>query len=256
MVIKTVEVIRYITPLREGGSLPALIEADDEKKYVLKFKGAGQGPKALIAEFVGSEFARQLGFLVPEIVFASLDEGFGQTEPDEEIQDLLKFSVGLNLGMAYLQAAITFDPVVTKVNEIIASMIVWMDTYLTNVDRTFRNTNMLMWHGDLWLIDHGASLYFHHNWDNWQGHWNKPFPLIKSHVLLPQATKLEEANEILKAEIDESFINEIIDLVPHEWLLPREGYQDIDSIKAVYKTYLLERLKNADLFTKEIQNAR
>jgi hypothetical protein len=254
--IKTLEVTRYIIPLREGGSLPALVEASDSKKYVLKFKGAGQGPKALIAEFIGTELARRLGFLVPEIVFATLDEGFGQTEGDEEIQDLLKFSVGLNLGMAYLQGAITYDPVVTKVNEIVASMIVWIDTYITNVDRTFRNTNMLMWQNELWLIDHGASLYFHHNWDNWQGHWEKPFPLIKNHVLLPQASKLNEANEILKSEINEAFLHDLIHQLPDEWLVPREGYETSEAIKEVYMTYLLERLHRADTFTKEIQDAR
>jgi hypothetical protein len=254
--IKSLEVTRYITPLREGGSLPALIEASDGNKYVLKFKGAGQGPKALIAEFIGSELARRLGFLVPDIVFASLSEGFGQTEPDEEIQDLLKFSVGLNLGMSYLQGSITYDPVVTKVNDIIASMIVWMDTFLTNVDRTYRNTNMLMWKNELWLIDHGAALYFHHNWDNWNGHWQKPFPLISNHVLLAQATKLDEANEIMKIELNDTIFNTLVDAIPDEWLVPRDGYESPDSIRSVYKTYLVERLKMADQFTKEIKNAR
>ncbi len=256
MEIRTLEVTRYITPLREGGSLPALVEASDNKKYVLKFKGAGQGPKALIAEFIGSELARRLGFLVPEIVFATLHEGFGQTEADEEIQDLLKFSTGLNLGMAYLQGSITYDPVVTKVNGIVASMIVWMDTFLTNVDRTFRNTNMLMWQNELWLIDHGASLYFHHNWDNWKGHWEKPFLPVANHVLLRQATKINEANEILKDEINETLLSNLIHPIPHEWLVPREGYESPEAIKAVYVTYLLERLKRADIFTKEIQDAR
>jgi len=166
--IRTVKVTRYVMPLREGGSLPAIAEADDGFLYVIKFRGAGQGPKALIAELIGGEITRTLGLRVPEIVFATLDEAFGRTEPDEEIQDLLKFSTGLNLGLHYLTGAITFDPVVTKVDSKLASQIVWLDSLLTNVDRTCRNTNMLLWHKELWLIDHGASLYFHHNWQNWE----------------------------------------------------------------------------------------
>src|SRR5689334_16189556 len=163
--LRTVNVTRYVTPLREGGSLPAIAEADDDFLYVLKFRGAGQGLKALIAELIGGEIARKLGFRVPELVFAQLDTAFGRTEPDEEIQDLLKASVGLNLAVHYLSGAITFDPVVTSVDDKTASQIVWMDALLTNVDRTARNTNMLVWHKELWLIDHGAALYFHHSWD-------------------------------------------------------------------------------------------
>ena len=160
--IRTVSVTRYVTPLREGGSLPAIVEADDGFLYVLKFRGAGQGIKALIAELLGGEIARALGLLVPEIVFANVDTAFGRTEPDEEIQDLLKASVGLNLGLHYLSGAITYDPAVTKLTHLVASKIVWLDAFLMNVDRTARNTNMLTWRNELWLIDHGASLYFHH----------------------------------------------------------------------------------------------
>ena len=158
--IRTVEVTRYITPLREGGSLPAIVEADDEFLYVLKFRGAGQGVKALIAELLGGEIARAVNFRVPEIVFANVDPAFGRTEPDEEIQDLLKFSEGLNLALHYLSGAISFDPNVLKVDALLASKIVWLDCFITNVDRTARNTNMLVWHKELWLIDHGASLFF------------------------------------------------------------------------------------------------
>ena len=165
--LRKVNIVRYVTPLREGGSLPAITEADDGFLYVLKFRGAGQGPKALIAELIGGEIARAAGLKVPEIVFANLDEGFGRTEPDEEIQDLLKASTGLNLALHYLSGAITFDPVITKVDPWLASQIVWLDCLLTNVDRTPRNTNMLTWNKELWLIDHGASLYFHHSWNNW-----------------------------------------------------------------------------------------
>src|SRR4051812_3454429 len=160
--LRTVDVTRYVTPLREGGSLPAIVEADDQFLYVLKFRGAGQGKKALIAELIGGEIARALGFRVPEIVFANLDIAFGRIEGDEEIQDLLKSSVGLNLGLHYLTGSITYDPLVVKISPALASKIVWMDSLLMNVDRTVRNTNMLWWHKELWLIDHGASLYFHH----------------------------------------------------------------------------------------------
>src|ERR1700712_157309 len=193
--LRTVNVIRYVTPLREGGSLPAIAEADDEFLYVLKFRGAGQGVKALIAELIGGEIARALGFKVPEIVFANLDEAFGRTEPDEEIQDLLKASVGLNLALHYLSGAITFDPTVTKPGPLLSSQIVWLDCLLMNVDRTARNTNMLIWHKELWLIDHGASLYFHHNWTTWAQKAQLPFAQIKDHVLLQSATELDKADE-------------------------------------------------------------
>ena len=173
--IRMVDVTRYITPLREGGSLPAIVEADDDFLYVLKFRGAGQGVKALIAELLGGEIARALGFRVPEIVFANVDPAFGRTEPDEEIQDLLKFSEGLNLALHYLSGAISFDPTVVKMDELVASQVVWLDCFITNVDRTARNTNMLMWHKELWLIDHGASLYFHHSWTNWEEQSIRPF---------------------------------------------------------------------------------
>src|ERR1700710_3050824 len=166
--LRTVNVTRYVTPLREGGSLPAIAEADDGFLDVIKFRGAGQGVKALIAELIGGEIARALGFKIPEIVFANLDEAFGRTEPDEEIQDLLKASTGLNLALHYLSGAITFDPAITIPDAKLASSIVWLDCLLTNVDRTPRNTNLLTWHKELWLIDHGASLYFHHSWDNWK----------------------------------------------------------------------------------------
>ena len=167
MDLRTANVTRYILPLREGGSLPALAEADDEFKYVVKFRGAGHGTKALIAELIGGEIARALGFRVPEIVFLNLDEAFGQTEADEEIQDLLQWSRGLNMGLHFLSGSLTFDPVVHTVDGKTASQVVWLDALLTNIDRTIKNTNMLMWHKELWLIDHGASLYFHHSWTNW-----------------------------------------------------------------------------------------
>ena len=194
MELRTVNVTRYIMPLREGGSLPALAEADDSFKYVVKFRGAGHGTKALIAELIGGEVARVLGFRVPELVFLNLDEAFGRSEGDEEIQDLLQGSRGLNMGLHFLSGALPFDPVVTEVDEKLASQVVWLDALLTNVDRTVKNTNMLMWHKELWLIDHGASLFFHHSWVNWHKHALSAFTQGKDHALLPLAGKLDEVD--------------------------------------------------------------
>ena len=184
----------------------------------MKFRGAGHGTKALIAELVGGEIARALGFWVPELVFLNLDEAFGRTEGDEEIQDLLQGSRGLNLGLHFLSGALTFDPAMTKVGAELASRIVWLDAFLTNVDRTFRNTNMLMWHKELWLIDHGASLYFHYSWVNWQKHAVSPFVQVKDHVLLPEASGLEEADAEMKRLLTEEKIREIVALIPDDWL--------------------------------------
>jgi hypothetical protein len=254
--LRTVNVTRYITPLREGGSLPALAEADDDFNYVLKFRGAGHGSKALIAELLGGEIARTLGLPVPELVFANLDEAFGRTEADEEIQDLLQGSQGLNLALHYLQGAINFDPVVTTVNARLASQIVWLDAYITNVDRTFRNTNMLMWHKELWLIDHGASLYFHHSFTDPEGHAKSPFALIKDHVLLSQATEIEQVDNDFKALLTEDKIRAIVGLLPDSWL-QWEGLElQPDEVREVYVTFLTTRLNNSQTFVNQAQNAR
>ncbi|MCJ8210048.1 aminotransferase class I and II [Mucilaginibacter sp. RS28] len=253
--LRTVNVIRYVTPLREGGSLPAIAEADDDFLYVLKFRGAGQGVKALIAELIGGELARAAGLRMPEIVFANLDTAFGRTEPDEEIQDLLKASVGLNLAVHYLSGAITFDPVVNDIDPLLASKIVWLDGLLMNVDRTPRNTNMLMWHKELWVIDHGASLYFHHSWTNWQEQAVKPFVQIKDHVLLRSASELVAADEFLKSKITPEVIRAIVSLIPEDWLLTmREGTPD--EIREVYASFLEMRLQSSDIFLKQAQDAR
>ncbi len=254
--IRTVNVMRYVTPLREGGSLPALAEADDGFLYVLKFRGAGQGVKALIAELIGAEIARTAGLKIPEIVFANLDEAFGRTEPDEEIQDLLKFSTGLNLALHYLAGAITFDPVVNKPDGLLASKIVWLDCLLTNVDRTARNTNMLMWHKELWLIDHGASLYFHHSWDNWEEQALKPFSQIKDHVLLPLASQLEDANDFFRSLLNKEKINSIVSLIPDEWLTLHSPDEPADVIRDVYARFLERRIDSSEIFVNEAQNAR
>ncbi|MFB2118576.1 HipA family kinase [Parapedobacter sp. 2B3] len=253
--LRTVQVTRYVTPLREGGSLPAIAEADDGFLYALKFRGAGQGSKALIAELVGGEIARALGFRVPEIVFAQLDEAFGRTEPDEEIQDLLRASTGLNLALHYLSGAITFDPAVTRPDALLASQIVWLDCLLTNVDRTAKNTNMLMWHNDLWLIDHGASLYFHHTWDDWEAQAIKPFVRIKDHVLLARASALDDADKTLKNKLTLPVIEHIVQQIPDAWLADADG-QSPEAAREVYRQFLTMRVAASEVFVNEAKDAR
>ena len=254
--LRTVNVTRYITPLREGGSLPALAEADDDFKYVLKFRGAGHGVKALIAELIGGEIARVLGMRMPELVFANLDEAFGRTEADEEIQDLLQGSQGMNLALHFLSGAINFDPVVTKVDPVLASQIVWLDAYITNVDRTFRNTNMLIWHKELWLIDHGASLYFHHSWTNWEKHAQSPFALIKDHVLLPQASELDATDTAFKKLLSPEVLTGIVDLIPIDWLQWEDVDATAEELRAIYLQFLTTRLNHSEIFINEAKNAR
>lgn len=254
--IRNVNVTRYMMPLREGGSLPALAEADDDFKYVLKFKGAGHGVKALIAELLGGEIARVLKLRVPELVFANIDEAFGQTEGDEEIQDLLKASKGLNLALHFLSGALTYDPVVTTVDSKLASQIVWLDAYITNVDRTFRNTNMLMWHKDLWLIDHGASFYFHHTWTNWEKHARSNFELIKDHVLLSQAGELDMVDKEFKMILSDEILREITDLIPDEWLQWQDTNESPAEIRNTYFKFLTIRRDNSELFIKAAKDAR
>ena len=230
-------VTRYVTPLREGGSLPAVAEADDGFSYVLKFRGAGHGPKALVAELIGGEVARALGFRVPELVLLDVGEEFGRTEPDEEIQDLLKASRGLNLGMHFLSGAFTADPYVNGIDATVASRIVWLDAFLTNVDRTALNTNMLMWNRELWLIDHGASLYFHHS-------------------LLPKASGIAEADRWMRQHITPRTLEKIVDLVPEDWLdYGMEGITAAD-VRQQYKRFLTERLKHSSNFVNEAIDAR
>ncbi len=253
--LRTVNVTRYVTPLREGGSMPAIAEADDGFLYVLKFRGAGQGHKALIAEIIGGELARALGLKVPELVFAQLDEAFGRTEPDEEIQDLLKASVGLNLALHYLSGAITYDPTVTKIDALLASKIVWLDCLLTNMDRTARNTNMLLWHKELWLIDHGASLYFHHSWQNWEEQAKRPFTLVKDHVLLPQASELDVVDDAFKAILTPQLVDSVLALIPDEWL-NEDTFETSAAQRAAYATFLNTRISNSTVFVKEAQHAR
>ena len=254
--IRTVNVIQYIKPLREGGSLPAIVKADDELLYVLKFRGAGQGKKALIAEFIGGEIARAIGLKVPELVFMNLDDSFSKTEPDEEIQDLLKFSVGLNLGLHFLSGAITYDPLVSHIEALTASKIVLLDSIISNIDRTAKNTNLLHWHNELWVIDNGASLYFHHDWKNWKNHLTRTFPFIKDHVLLQVATQLKEASKEIQHLINQDNILEIVSTIPEDWLISEIDTMTTTEKREAYNEFLNLRFSKIDLLVKEAEDAR
>jgi len=243
-------------PLREGGSLPALAEADDGFNYVVKFRGSGHGTKMLISELIGGAVAKILQLRIPELVFIQLDEAFGRSEGDEEIQDLLKSSTGLNLGLHFLSGALAYDPVTTKIDAELASKVVWMDAFLTNVDRTVKNTNMLMWHKELWLIDHGSTLYFHHTWTNWEKQAVNPFPLIKDHVLLEFASMLPEADKQCRNMLNDEVIREIVDIIPDEWLLWGQDEETPASIRETYFRFLSKRLAQSEIFLNEALNAR
>jgi hypothetical protein len=252
--MRTVTVTRYVTPLREGGSLPAISEADDDGMYVLKFRGAGQGPKALVAELVAGELARAAGLPVPEIVFAELDPEFGSTEPDPEIQDLIRASAGLNLALDYLPGSVTFDPLLERPEADLASSIVWLDALVMNVDRTARNTNMLLWHRRLWLIDHGAALYVHHAPGDFRERARGPFPQVRDHVLLPLASRLAEVDGGLAARLTPEVVGAIVARVPDAWL--DGGAEGPDARRAMYVDYLLERLRAPRPFVEEAIDAR
>jgi hypothetical protein len=254
--MRTVNAARYVTPLREGGSLPAIIEADDDGMYVLKFRGAGQGTKALIAELIAAELARAAGLLVPELVFVNLDPEIAKTEPDPEIQDLIRASGGVNLGLDYLPGSVMFDPVAEKPDAELASRIVWFDAYVTNVDRTPRNANMLMWHRRLWLIDHGAALYFHHAWKDMDQRSKDPFPLIKEHILLSFAGALEKADQQMTAAITEEVIRSVVDLIPDDWMKDNSPFSTTVENRKAYVEYLTRRLDAPRNFVQEALRAR
>ncbi len=254
--IRTVDVVQYIKPLREGGSLPAIVKADDEVLYVQKFRGAGQGKKVLISELIGGELARAMGLNVPELVFMNLDDSFSKTEPDEEIQDLLNFSVGLNLGLYFLPGAITFDPLLSIADSMTASKVVLLDSMIINIDRTDKNTNLLNWNKELWLIDHGSSFYFHHNWKNWKSYLDRTFPAIKDHVLLERAQNLSEAVTEIKQLVDENKIVEIVSKIPEDWLFDESDPLTPDEMRAAYIEFILSRLSKIELLAKEAEDAR
>ncbi|WP_298546362.1 HipA family kinase [uncultured Aquimarina sp.] len=254
--IRVVDVVQYIQPLREGGSLPAIVKADDEFLYVLKFRGAGQGKKVLISEFIGGELARSIGLNVPELVLMNLDDSFSKTEPDEEIQDLLKFSVGLNLGLHFLSGAIMYDPLVSIADSITASKVVLLDSIISNIDRTAKNTNLLNWKNELWLIDHGASFYFHHNWEQWENHLSRTFPAIKDHVLLERANHLTKAAIEIKKSMTPQKINEIVSKVPQDWLTHESESLTPDEMRIAYIEFINSRLSKIDTLVKEAEDAK
>ena len=256
MALRTVSATRYVTPLHEGGSLPAIVEADDDGMYVLKFRGAGQGPRALIAELVAGELARAVGLPVPEIVFMELDADLARTEPDPEIQELIKNSAGLNVALDYLPGSVMFDPIAAKPAAALASDIVWFDAFVTNVDRSARNTNMLMWHRQLTLIDHGAALYFHHSWDNYLERSLDAFHRVKDHVLLPFADCLRESDSKLSALLNSEVITKIVAMVPDAWLNGPSPFHSREEWRSAYIQYLVRRLGEPHLFVEEAIRAR
>jgi hypothetical protein len=250
MNLRTVKAMRYVTPLREGGSLPAIVEGDDDGLYVLKFRGAGQGVKALIAELLGGEIGRFLGFKVPEIVLVELDPTLARTEPDPEIQELIKASAGLNLALDYLPGSIMFDALIQQPDAALASQIVWFDALTANVDRTPRNANMLLWHKELWLIDHGAAFFYQHNWNGFPENAKNPFRQVKDHILLPFASGIEKADADLTARLTPEILSAIVALVPDAW------FDEPAEERKVYLDFLTNRLTGPREFVKEAIDAR
>jgi hypothetical protein len=254
--LRTVCATRYVTPLREGGSLPAIVEADDSGLYVLKFHGAGQGPKVLVAELIVGELARAAGLPMPEIVLMELDPDLARTEPDPEIQQLIRASGGLNLALDYLPGSVTFDPLADRPDPALAAAIVWFDAYVTNIDRTARNANMLMWHDALWLIDHGAALYFHHGWREGSDRSADAFPAIKDHILLRFAGDLRAADEKLAAKLTPAVIAGVVAAVPDIWLAENSPFETPARARAAYTEHLTRRLAAPRLFAEEAIRAR
>ena len=248
---------RYVVPLREGGSLPAVVDTDGEGTFVVKFRGAGQGPKALIAEVLVALIAQALKELpIPEPAIVDIDEGFGKAEPDPEIQDILRGSVGANFGLEYLPGALAFDPAVDSrlLSPELAADIVWLDAFVTNVDRTSRNTNILVCGEKVWLIDHGAALFFHHRWSGWRERIHSPFPQIADHVLLPLAGDLQAADARLRPRLTPQVLQQIVDQVPEEWLAPDDDAGE--DLRSAYATYLHERLTGPRKWLPEAMEAQ
>jgi HipA-like protein len=256
-VVRTVTATRYVTPLREGGSLPAIVEADDDGLYVLKFRGAGQGPKVLIAELLCGEIGRALGLPIPEIVFVELDPALGQNEPDGEIQDVVVASAGLNLALDYLPGSLAFDPLAApSIDPSLASAIVWFDAYIMNVDRTPRNPNLLWWHRKLWMIDHGAALYVHYTWADYMARARSPFAAIKNHILLPAAGDIRAADAALAPRITPALVEGLVAAIPDAWLGGEPAFADLTAHRAAYVEYLLGRLEARRAFVEEAIDAR
>ncbi|WP_018386721.1 HipA family kinase [Wenjunlia vitaminophila] len=236
---------RYVTPLREGGSLPGIVEADDLGTYVMKFVGAGQGRKALVAEVIAGELARRLGLRVPDLVRIQLDPVIGLGEPDQEVQELLKASGGLNLGMDYLPGSLGFDPLAFQVDPAEAGRVIWFDGLVGNVDRSWRNPNLLVWHGDLWLIDHGATLIWHHNWPTAPASAARPYA-ADDHALATFSPDLDHAEATLSPLVTEELLREVVALVPDEWLADEPGFTTPDAVRDAYVARLLDRHRARD----------
>jgi hypothetical protein len=255
--LRTVTATRYVTPLREGGSLPGLVEADDDGLYVVKFRGAGQGPRALVAEWVAGAIGQHLGLPVPDLVSIDVDASLGDAEPDEEIHDLVRASAGRNLGLDFLPGALAFNPAARPdVDPAVAASIVWLDGLVTNPDRTVANPNLLWWHGRLWCIDHGAALYVHHTWRDPDEHARRPFERIADHVLLPYADSVAAADERFADRLDAAAIEAIVAAIPSDWL-PDDGLAgDADAQRLAYVRYLTRRLEAPRPFVEEAERAR
>ncbi|GAA2474479.1 HipA family kinase [Winogradskya humida] len=235
---------RYVTPLREGGSLPGIVEAENLGTYVVKFRGAGQGPKALVAEVISGELARRLGLPVPELVVVELDPVVARAEPDEEVQELIKASAGANLGMDYLPGSLGYDPVAHPIDAELASRVLVFDAFVENVDRSWRNPNLLIWHGDLWLIDHGATLYFHHNWPRAAAVVHRPYKW-DDHVLKPYATALPAARDFVVPQLTGDVLDDVLALVPDEWLAEFD-FDSPSAARSAYREHLLARAAAPD----------
>jgi hypothetical protein len=258
--MRTVVATRYVTPLREGGSLPGLVEADDDGLYVVKFRGAGQGPRALVAEWLAGELARAIGLTVPDLVGIEIDPALGDAEPDEEIHDLVGASGGLNLGMDFLPGALTFNPAAATAREAIdpdfAADVVWLDGFVTNPDRSAQNPNLLLWHGRPWLIDHGAALYIHHTWRDPDAHARRPFERIAQHVLLPYAGSIEAADARHARRLDEATVRDVVAALPDEWLPDDPLIGPAEAQRAAYVRYLKLRLEDPRPFVEEAERVR
>ena len=255
--LRTVQATRYVVPLREGGSLPAIVEGDDLGLYVVKFRGAGQGILALIAELIAGEIGRALGLRVPEIVFAEIDPALGRNEPDYEIRQLLKASAGLNLALDYLPGSVMFDPAAgDKASSDEASMMVWFDAFTQNVDRTPRNPNLLVWHRKLYPIDHGAALYFHHDWETMPDRAGSPFKQIEQHILLRWAANLNQADTTAHQKLTPEVLARIVDAVPGDWLEAIPGEKTIAERRQAYLQFFNGRLEQSQIFVQEATDAR
>ena len=255
--LRTVRATRYVTPFREGGSLPGLCEADDEGLYVVKFRGAGQGPKALVAEVIAGELARALGLPVPELTLVDLDPALGAGEPLIEVRELLERSAGLNLGVDFLPGALPFAPAIgPRPSRDQAADIVWFDALVMNPDRSARNVNLLTWHGTTYCIDHGAALYIHHRWDKPAEHARGAFPRIRGHVLLPLASSIDEADARLAPTVTSALLDNIVGAVPDAWLTDQRTFGGGEEKRRAYVDYLLARLQAPRSFVEEAERAR